>query len=89
MVTSQGWITRGAVDKLISRYRKPDFKFTDCEENPTIQTVINVSAALNDVDVYVALGGGSVIDALNGAAVLCAGPYFEAGGERKIPRIDQ
>ena len=72
LVTSQGWITRGALDKLISRFREPDVKFTDCEENPTIQTVINVSAALNDVDVYVALGGGSVIDALKGAAVLCA-----------------
>jgi len=72
LVTSQGWIARGAVKKLMSRCGKPMSQYFNCGKNPDIQTVLDVAAALKNVDVYVGLGGGSVIDALKGAAVLCA-----------------
>ncbi len=72
LVTSQGWIARGAVEKIISRCGKPISQYFNCDENPTTQTVLDVAAAVKNVDVYVGLGGGSVIDALKGAAVLSA-----------------
>ena len=72
LVTSQGWITRGAVDNLISHCGKPFAQFLNCDKNPTIQTVFDVAENLKNIDVYVGLGGCSVIDALKGAAVLCA-----------------
>ena len=64
LVTSQGWITRGAVEKLISRCGEPNAQYFNCDENPTVQTVIDVATRLKNVDVYVGLGGGSVIDTL-------------------------
>ena len=72
LVTSQGWTARGAVEKLMSRCGKPNSQYFNCDTNPTIQTVLDVAARLKNVDVCVGLGGGSVIDALKGAVVLCA-----------------
>jgi len=72
LVTSQGWIKRGAVKELVEQCGEPTVSYFDCKRNPTIQTVLNITSLLKDVDLYVGLGGGSVIDALKGAAVLCA-----------------
>jgi len=72
LVTSQGWIKRGAVKKLVLQCGEPTVSYFDCKRNPTIQTVLNITSILKDIDLYVGLGGGSVIDALKGAAVLCA-----------------
>ena len=75
LVTSQGWIKRGAVKELVEQCGEPTVSYFDCKRNPTIQTVLNITSILKDVDLYVGLGGGSVIDALKGAAVLCALDY--------------
>ena len=72
LVTSDGWRARGAVDKLIWRCGEPNAAYYDCQENPTVQTVLKIAKHLKSVDIYVALGGGSVIDAVKGAAAFCA-----------------
>ena len=72
LVSSSGWKARGTLDKLIWRCGEPNAAYYDCHENPTVQTVLNVATHLQNVDIYLALGGGSVIDAVKGAAALCA-----------------
>lgn len=72
LVTSRGWPKRGAVEKLIAHCGKPTSVFDRCEENPTIETVTNIAPHLKNAEVYVGLGGGSVLDALKGAAAFVA-----------------
>ena len=72
LVTSPGWTKRGGCETLVSRCGEPTAVFDACDKNPTIQTVLNIAPALERADVYVGLGGGSVLDALKGAAALVA-----------------
>ena len=88
LVTSQGWIARGAVEKIISRCGKPISQYFNCDENPDIQTVLDVAAALKNADVYVGLGGGSVIDALKGAAVRLVHVMTRTVSKRYLNFID-
>lgn len=70
LVTSRGWAKRGAINKISAACGAPDKIIDDVDENPTIETVISLVEKLAAEDLLVALGGGSVIDAVKGAAVL-------------------
>jgi alcohol dehydrogenase len=69
-VTSSGWIKRGALDSLSRMINAPTFVIDSTPSNPRISDVINLSSNLAEIDVIVALGGGSVIDAAKGVAAL-------------------
>ena len=66
IVTSGGWIDRGAVSALVDRCGQPETIIADVEANPKLSDVVRMTTALNGADVVVALGGGSVIDAAKG-----------------------
>lgn len=72
LVTSPGWVVRGTVDRLIGRCGNPAAVFFDVNTNPTISDVVRLAGRLPAFEVVVALGGGSVIDAVKGAVALRA-----------------
>ena len=72
MVTSEGWIARGAVDAVAAKCGKPVSVTANVETNPKLSAVIELTAELGEAEVIVALGGGSVIDAAKGMAALRA-----------------
>lgn len=74
LVTSQGWIRRGAVQRLIEACGAPVATADNITANPTISQVRDVAKTLKDCDLIVALGGGSVIDAAKGVTVINALP---------------
>ncbi len=79
LVTSRGWVERGALDRLASRSGTPRAVVDQVAANPKIQDVIRLAGILGDGDAIVALGGGSVIDAAKGMAALAA-----VGGREEI-----
>ncbi len=79
LVTSRGWVERGALDRLASRSGTPRAVVDQVAANPKIQDVIRLAGILGDGDAIVALGGGSVIDAAKGMAALAA-----VGGQEEI-----
>ena len=72
LVTSPGWVARGAVDRLSGRCGNPAAVFFDVNTNPTISDVVRLAGRLPAIEAIVALGGGSVIDAAKGAVALRA-----------------
>ena len=72
LITSPGWRTHGTVARVNSVCGEPVHVFTEVTENPTVSTITRVAGYLTDVEVVVALGGGSVIDAVKGAVALVA-----------------
>jgi phosphonate metabolism-associated iron-containing alcohol dehydrogenase len=79
LVTSRGWITRGAADVIATRCSDPLAVIADVEANPKLNDVIRLAPTLEGAGVVVALGGGSVIDAAKGMVALNA-----VGGDVKI-----
>jgi len=69
-VTSRGWIKRGALDSLSQAIGAPTFVIGSTPSNPRISDIVNLSSNLDEIDVIVALGGGSAIDAAKGVAAL-------------------
>ena len=72
LVTSAGWLARGAVETLRDRCGAPRALISDICSNPNVSTVTRVACDLPDVDAVVALGGGSVMDAAKGALAIHA-----------------
>ena len=73
LVTSSGWVRRGAVDQLVTSLGKPTAIIDAVPTNPRISNIETLRAALlRDLDIVVALGGGSVIDAAKGFAAVHA-----------------
>ena len=72
LVTSSGWLNRGAVERLKERCGAPRALIADIGSNPDVPTVVGIARDLPDVDTVVALGGGSVIDAAKGGVALKA-----------------
>lgn len=72
IVTSEGWIRRGAVDALAKTCGKPKVIVSDVPPNPTFSSVVSRAPALVGVNKVVCLGGGSVIDAAKAMVGLIA-----------------
>ena len=70
LVTSAGWRSRRAVERLISRCGSPVAIFDCIEENPIVSSIVDLASQVPDCEVVVALGGGSVIDAAKGIVTL-------------------
>jgi phosphonate metabolism-associated iron-containing alcohol dehydrogenase len=72
LITSRGWLARGAADRLARRGGEPEAILGGVLPNPKISAIVELAGALPAVDIVVALGGGSVIDAAKGAVALRA-----------------
>ena len=72
LVSSEGWLGRGAVQELLGSCGKPVSVISDVEANPKLSDVIGLTASLDGGEMIVALGGGSVIDAAKGMAAFDA-----------------
>ena len=79
LVTSSGWVTRGAADMLTARCGDPLAIIADVKANPELSDVIRLAPSLESAGVIVALGGGSVIDASKGMVAFNA-----VGGDADI-----
>lgn len=72
LVTSAGWSKRGAIEVLTAAAGQPVATIDSVPANPRISDIEKFSAGMPSVDVAVALGGGSVIDATKGIVALTA-----------------
>jgi len=70
LITSHGWLARGAADDLMRCGSEPAAILSDVLPNPKISAIIELVKNLPDVETVVALGGGSVLDAAKGAVAL-------------------
>lgn len=72
LATSAGWTSRGAVDALRRAVGEPEATIDAIPANPRISDVRALTELVPDVEIIVALGGGSVIDAAKALAGLHA-----------------
>jgi len=72
LITSAGWLTRDAIDKIQDRCGAPQALLANVGSNPVVSTVVGLAGEIPVVDTVVALGGGSVLDAAKGAVALKA-----------------
>jgi alcohol dehydrogenase len=72
IVTSRGWVNRGAVDVLATRCGAPTAVIADVTANPKLSDILSLADAIDEEEVIIALGGGSVIDAAKGMAAFRA-----------------
>ncbi len=72
IVTSAGWVDRGAVDVLSARCGTPTAVIAEITANPKLSDILSWSEAIDGEELIVALGGGSVIDAAKGMAAFRA-----------------
>ena len=72
LVTSNGWLERGVIDRLVSSAGQPVSVISSVPPNPRVSAIERLSADLPEADVAVALGGGSVIDAAKGIVAVQA-----------------
>lgn len=70
LITSEGWVRRGVLEKLGRATRPPAEVISDVDPNPTFSSIPRLESQLPDVEAVVALGGGSVIDACKAALAL-------------------
>jgi len=72
LATSHGWSQRSAIDGLRRFAGQPIAIIDSIPQNPKVSDVLTLSAALpDDVEVIVALGGGSVIDCAKALIGFC------------------
>jgi phosphonate metabolism-associated iron-containing alcohol dehydrogenase len=96
LITSQGWLGRGAADKLAAACGDAAATAT-IEANPSIGGISASVGVLGSVDAVVALGGGSVLDAAKALTAAAASgqtafmAHLEDGAplppDMKIPTI--
>ncbi len=72
LATSAGWVRRGAVDLLRSTADGLEAVIGEIPANPKISDIETLASELPAVDVVIALGGGSAIDAAKGLVALQA-----------------
>lgn len=72
IVTSQGWIKRETLAKLMHQAGIAEQIIGDVDPNPRESSLASIAERLGNAEVVVALGGGSVIDAAKGAIALKA-----------------
>lgn len=82
LVTSGGWMVRGAGDRLAARCGAPRCVIDTVEANPKLSDVLDLAEGLAGAEVIVALGGGSVLDAAKGMIA------FNAVGRRQDVMMD-
>ena len=70
LVTSRNWAERDIPDRLAERCGEPAVRRSGVEANPTCSAVISLAEGFPPVEVVVALGGGSVMDAAKGIVAL-------------------
>jgi len=71
LITSKGWLDRSAVNALASTCGAPAATIT-VASNPTLSAVISKFDDLESAKSFVALGGGSALDAAKALAVMTA-----------------
>jgi alcohol dehydrogenase len=77
LITDNGLVkvgVAGIVEDVLKNNSIEYTLYSDVEPDPTIETVEKIAefAKLNNIDMFIALGGGSAIDATKGARVLLA-----------------
>ena len=82
LITSAGWPKRAVYSEFMRALPPPTKVISDVSENPKVSEVCALSDKLGDAEIVVAIGGGSVIDAVKGAVALDAlggdrGPFME------------
>lgn len=70
LITSPGWESRGVVDRISTSCSVPSAIISGVEPNPRYTDLPVLAAQLPDVDILVAIGGGSVIDAAKATVAL-------------------
>ncbi len=66
LATSDGWTQRGGLDALVGSVGEPAAVLDSVAANPSLSLIEALAAEMPAVEVVVALGGGSVIDAAKG-----------------------
>lgn len=84
IVTSSGWVKRGTIDRLTARCGAAVAIVDQVESNPVIGRILDSAPQIAGADVVVALGGGSVIDAVKGMVALNA---MEDGEARLLAHL--
>ena len=72
LVTSNGWIERGIIERLVRSAGEPVSVISSVPPNPRVSTIERLYMNLPEADIAVALGGGSVIDAAKGIVAVQA-----------------
>jgi alcohol dehydrogenase len=72
LITSQGWPARGIMDELARKGIEPAALLAHVPPNPKVSSILRLVEDLPDIEVVVAFGGGSVLDAAKGAIALKA-----------------
>lgn len=62
LITSAGWPARGLMDRMTAAELRPAITVVDVPENPTAGYILRTAEQLEDCPIYVAVGGGSVLD---------------------------
>lgn len=66
LVTSAGWLRRGAGERIAAQCGAPRAVVASIEANPTVSCIVESAPEIAGAEIVVALGGGSVIDAAKG-----------------------
>lgn len=66
LITSHGWVKRGLIEKLKKECGEPSSIISNVPENPKYSDIKELTRKLNNEDIVVAVGGGSVIDITKG-----------------------
>ena len=72
ILSSAGWLKRGLRESLKTASLQPESIIAEVTTNPLLLDVEQLATHIPDVEVVVAFGGGSVIDAAKGALALKA-----------------
>lgn len=79
LVTSQGFVKRGLVSRLVTANEEIIQIVSDVQPNPTIEQMLNIRSSVDysQFEVIIALGGGSVIDAAKAIAPFAVNDEFD------------
>ncbi len=77
LITSPSWVSKMIDERLAKVCGAPRAVIANVKPNPCLSDILELAALLPEVDVIVALGGGSVLDAAKGIAAVCGLPNGE------------